>query len=128
MSCRARCRLMERVSSVGAVPKTSESTQLGEEGCSYQETNAVMPFWATRPRAERSSALSRRYQGRVVSSSRRIMVDSVPMLARSRSSVSDVFLTPVARGGLAVEAVPVTLCRSADAPAMPWPWQGERCR
>ncbi len=80
---------MERVSSVGAVPKTSERIHDGELGRSYQVTNAAMPFWATMPSADRSSELSRLYQGSDFSSCRRVVVDSWPTLARSFFRVSD---------------------------------------
>ena len=88
MSWRAFCRLMERVSSVGAVPKTSVRIHDGELGRSYQVTKAAMPFCATMPRAERSSELSRLYQGNDFSSWRRVVVDSWPTLARSFFRVS----------------------------------------
>src|SRR5215210_5914956 len=80
---------MERVNSVGAVPKTSVRIHEGELGRSYQVTNAAIPFWATIPRAERSSELSRLYQGRDFSSSRMVVVESWPTLARNFFRVSD---------------------------------------
>ncbi|ELT43013.1 hypothetical protein G205_21119 [Arthrobacter nitrophenolicus] len=48
-----------------------------------------MPFWATIPSADRSSELSRLYQGSDFSSSRMVVVDSCPTLARSFLRVSD---------------------------------------
>ncbi len=47
-----------------------------------------MPFWATRPKAERSSELRRPYQGSDFSSWRMVLVDSWPTLARSCRRVS----------------------------------------
>src|SRR4051812_47374988 len=88
MSWSAFCRLIERVSSVGAVPKTSERIHDGELGRSYQVTNAAMPFCATMPSADRSSEFSRLYQGRDFSSWRKVVVESWPTLARSFFSVS----------------------------------------
>ena len=88
MSWSAFWRLMERVSSVGAVPKTSDRIHDGELGRSYHVTNAAMPFWATMPRAERSSEFSRLYHGSDFSSWRSVVVDSWPTLARSFLSVS----------------------------------------
>ena len=89
MSWRAFCRLMDRVSSVGAVPKTSVRIHDGELGRSYQVTKAAMPFCATMPSAERSSELSRLYQGSDFSSWRMVVVDNWPTLARSFFRVSD---------------------------------------
>lgn len=80
---------MERVSSVGAVPKTSDRIHDGELGRSYQVTKAAMPFCATMPSADRSSELSRLYHGSDFSSCRRVVVDSWPTLARSFFRVSD---------------------------------------
>jgi hypothetical protein len=80
---------MDRVNSVGAVPKTSVRIHDGELGRSYQVTNAAMPFCATMPRAERSSELSREYQGSDFSNCRSVVVDSWPTLALSFFRVSD---------------------------------------
>ncbi|MDI2023748.1 hypothetical protein PJL18_04296 [Paenarthrobacter nicotinovorans] len=88
ISCRAFWRLIERVSSVGALPKTSVRIQDGELGRSYQVTNAAMPFCATRPSADRSSELRRLYQGSDFSSWRMVLVDSCPTFARSCRRVS----------------------------------------
>ena len=57
-----------------------------------------MPFWATMPRAERSSEFSRLYHGRDFSSWRSVVVESWPTLARSFLSVSTF------SGGIALEA------------------------
>ena len=80
---------MERVSSVGAVPKTSVRIQDGELGRSYQVTKAAIPFCATMPSADLSSELSRLYQGRDFSSSRMVVVESWPTFARNFFRVSD---------------------------------------
>src|SRR6478752_1078072 len=89
ISCNAFCRLMERVSSVGAVPKTSVRIHDGELGRSYHVTKAAIPFCATMPNADRSSALSWLYQGSDCSSLRMVVVESWPTFARSFLRVSD---------------------------------------
>jgi hypothetical protein len=48
-----------------------------------------MPFCATIPKADRSSALSLLYHGRDCSSCRMVVVESCPTLARSFFRVSD---------------------------------------
>src|SRR5215217_4553127 len=88
MSWRAFCRLMDRVSSVGAVPKTSLRTHSGDTGFWYQLTKEAMPFCATIPRADRSSGRSPRYHGRSASSCLRVAVDREPIVERSFSTVA----------------------------------------
>src|SRR5690606_33421804 len=86
---RAFCKEMERVSSVGAAPKTSVTTQEGvEEGSSYQVTKVAIPFWAIRPRAARSFGAKERYQGNCWSRYFSAVVDSTPIWFLSRLSVA----------------------------------------
>ncbi|CAM5589184.1 hypothetical protein SALBM217S_09305 [Streptomyces griseoloalbus] len=62
------CRsVMARVSSRGAVPKTSVEMACGASGCRNHSVKAAMPAWATRPIQERFSGGMARYQGSVSS-------------------------------------------------------------
>ena len=75
-------RVIERVSSRGAVPKTSAVTGVWSPPSRSHAMNAAMPAWATSPTHERSSAESARYQS-CVASTRRVAADESSPADRS---------------------------------------------
>ena len=59
--------VIARVSSRGAVPKTSVLIACGVSGCRNHSVKAAIPAWATRPIQERFSGGIARYHGSVAS-------------------------------------------------------------
>ncbi|GEM_PF-6203345 len=58
---------IDRVSSVGAAPKTTDRSRALSSMPLHHRRKEVRPVWATRDTHERSWAGNARYQGRVVS-------------------------------------------------------------
>lgn len=84
------CRsVMARVSSRGAVPKTSVEMAWGASGCRNHSVKAAMPAWATRPIQERFSGGMARYQGSVSSIRAMAWAASEPDDCSSRFKVAE---------------------------------------
>lgn len=81
-------RVMARVSSRGAVPKTSVEIACGVSGCRNHSVNAAMPACATRPIQDRFSGGIARYHGRVSSMRAIALAASRPEDFSSRRSVA----------------------------------------